>query len=189
MQHYFKGKMYDSDLELLKAQKIDKVKTECRKLIEGLLPRYERFERQTKLVQLGGLAATTEKYWEIEGLAESYRAQSNEMEAEIEDMDAEELEYFYPEFITATPTEPTYTKLSKRAFLSRFTGDEYKAIMESDVGQVMLLRDMLKEAQFIDVAESMVQAGLGALETVGILASGRVAEMLQTGTEAESAFT
>lgn len=78
------------------------------------------------------------------------------------------------------PPPPPVTVLSKFEFLKRFTSDERKAInaaakVDPDVEDFKMLLDA---AQEVDLGNPDTVSGVNLLETAGLLASGRAAEIL-----------
>jgi hypothetical protein len=78
------------------------------------------------------------------------------------------------------PETPPRTRLSRLEFRGRFTEPEKIAIYtaaESSV-QVRIWLDDLAAAEFIELTDPRTIADVGALETAGLIAPGRAAEIL-----------
>lgn len=176
------------DLTEKKEQLCSQIKDIAKGRIEQLEWRFTRYAEQRKMVELHERADTDDKEWYLLGLRDSYRTQSNTLEAEVNALTTEqELDEYIITFDDAPSiAEPTYNKLTKLALLSRFTGDEYKNIKDSTIGDVMLLSTMLEASTFIDITDPRTVAGIGALATLGILTEERKNVILQPGTAADS---
>lgn len=95
-------------------------------------------------------------------------------------------------FSIPDPT-PAYfgTRISVLSFLKRFTDAEAIAIDLGSIGatvQAASLRrylNMVNAAKFIDLSREDTRAGVQALETNGILAAGRAAQILDTPIKAD----
>jgi len=92
------------------------------------------------------------------------------------------------------------TKLTRLAFLDRFTDAEAVAIdlasidnptgtSEERIGQASIRRYMSKidAATFVDVAREDTIAGVNVLETMGLIGTGRADEILSTEITSEEA--
>lgn len=172
----------------LRAEAVRQVKQQAKALIEGLSWRVERLEEQKKLVLLGEKNSTDDPEWKLLGLRDSIRKQSNSIEAAIASAVSPEALQALDLSIHASPTltPPRYTKLTRMAFLARFSGDEYKAVKTSTSGDVMLLATMLETASYIDVSDSRTVNGISALALMGILSGPRKDAILADGTESEA---
>lgn len=85
---------------------------------------------------------------------------------------------------THTPEPPMPEDLSRVEFALRFTAAERVAIRTSTDAGVIDVRELNALAERVDLAHSAVVAGVEYLESVGILAEGRVGEILSpTGGE------
>lgn len=78
------------------------------------------------------------------------------------------------------PEQAARLPLSRLAFLSRFTAQERKAIRQAakSNADVEDWLELFNAAQDVDVTYPATIAGLQALESAGILAAGRAAEIL-----------
>ena len=78
---------------------------------------------------------------------------------------------------------PNYgTRISRLAFKLRMTADERKAIRIAAESNADLydFMDLLSDSTYIDLTRSETIAGIGQLETAGLIASGRGDEVLNT---------
>lgn len=84
------------------------------------------------------------------------------------------------EVIAAEVAKAAASKLSKIAFMDRFTLEEmagiYTAAKTNVVVEIFL--DKMKLAEFIDVADANTIAGVNALASAGLLTEARAAEIL-----------
>lgn len=71
--------------------------------------------------------------------------------------------------------------LSRLAFLNRFTNEELVTIYSVAKSNVQLevMLDKLKAAEYINVGDAEVCAGINMLEQAGLIAAGRSAEILK----------
>jgi hypothetical protein len=76
-------------------------------------------------------------------------------------------------------------QISKGAFRRRLTLSEKVAIQTSTDPVVKVLDDDLKASSFVDLDYQLLIDGLNYLESIGILTSARVTELLADGTEDE----
>ena len=96
--------------------------------------------------------------------------------------------------------QPQETKLTRLAFLNRFTDAEAVVIDLASidnpagtnperVGQASIRRYMQKinAATFVDIARDDTIAGVNALESLGLIAVGRAVEILSTVISSEEA--
>ena len=94
------------------------------------------------------------------------------------------------------------TRLTRLAFLDRFTDAEAVAIdlasiddpsgtQQERTGQASIRRylNKINAATFVDVARDDTIAGVNALESLGLLASGRADEILSTNINSDEAPT
>lgn len=82
----------------------------------------------------------------------------------------------------AVVTPVTIRKITKRAFMQRFTQAERIAVRNSTDDIVIDIYEDLKIAEFVDLDLDVTSQGLAYLESIGILESGRVDELLADGT-------
>ena len=78
---------------------------------------------------------------------------------------------------------PDYgTRISRLAFKLRMTADERKAIRAAAESNADLydFMDLLSDSTYIDLTRAETIAGVGQLETAGLIASGRGDEVLNT---------
>ena len=79
--------------------------------------------------------------------------------------------------------DPNYgTRISRLAFKLRMTADERKAIRLAAESNADLydFMDLLSDSTYIDLTRAETVAGVGQLETAGLIASGRGDEVLNT---------
>lgn len=76
-------------------------------------------------------------------------------------------------------------KITKRAFMQRFTQAERIAVRNSNDDIVIDIYEDLKIAEFVDLDLPETSQGLAYLEIVGILAEGRVSQLLVDGVSHE----
>jgi hypothetical protein len=78
------------------------------------------------------------------------------------------------------PAPVKSTTISKREFLKKFTPDEYAAIKTAANSNATLdwYWQQFLLAEFIDMADPDTVGGIQLLETAGLLAAGRAAEIL-----------
>lgn len=80
----------------------------------------------------------------------------------------------------------TSYKITKLAFLNRFTDEEAITIDLASIGSTVQAASMrrymskVNAANFIDLSREDTRAGVLALESAGVLANGRAAEILDT---------
>ena len=82
----------------------------------------------------------------------------------------------------ATPAPNYGTRISRLAFKLRMTADERKAIRVAAESNADLydFMDLLSDSTYIDLTRAETIAGVGQLETSGLIASGRGDEVLNT---------
>ncbi len=80
----------------------------------------------------------------------------------------------------------TILKITKRAFMKRFTLDERIAIRNSTDDVIIDVYEDLKLASYVELDTQDVSDALNYMVSVGILESSRVDEMLVDGTELEA---
>lgn len=81
---------------------------------------------------------------------------------------------------SASTAQPAPRPITKLAFMERFTDEELAAIYaaaKTDV-RVEVWMDKLKLASEVDLADPRTQAGVQALEAMGLIAEGRAAQIL-----------
>ena len=99
---------------------------------------------------------------------------------------------FYP---PASIANASTTKITRLAFLNRFTDSEAVQIDLASMGatvQAAMLRRELKRidsASHIDLTDPSLANGLNMLETVGLMNAGRAVEILTTPASAGEVFT
>jgi len=77
------------------------------------------------------------------------------------------------------PAPEPRTILSSREYLMRFTNAEYAAVRSSDSIDIHRAYDSLIAAQFVDLTDPAVAAGLDLMISRGIIDLARKAELLQ----------
>lgn len=80
--------------------------------------------------------------------------------------------------LSATQTKSRI--LSKVGYMSRFTDDELAAVYTTakSVVQIEVWLEKFKAAEFVDLDDQLVIEGLQSLEAVGLIGSGRAAEIV-----------
>ena len=87
----------------------------------------------------------------------------------------------YREYVYATPTPtPPDMRVTKLAFKQRMTAAERIAIRTAATTDAIVydFMDLVDSATFIDLARQDTQDGVNYLESVGLLAAGRAAQIL-----------
>ena len=87
----------------------------------------------------------------------------------------------------ATIGELAITKITKRAFMKRFTVSEWAAIKASTDATVLYFMEQFQLATFIDVTDPDTVGGIAYLSSLGLLEASRQAEVLADGTAEEAA--
>ena len=82
--------------------------------------------------------------------------------------------------------QPKDTRITKLAFLDRFTQEEYVTLDLASAGStpeaagIRLFMRRFENSKFIDLQREDTIAGVNQLETMGILEAGRAVEILNT---------
>ncbi len=98
------------------------------------------------------------------------------------------------DFSSMVVSQPTTRKITRLAFISRFTDEEAVAIDLASIGsneQAAYLRRYMSKvnaAQYIDLDGPVTRSGVIALETVRLLAVGRALEILDTIVKPEEQY-
>lgn len=91
-----------------------------------------------------------------------------------------------PDVVAPPPPPPAPVKITRLAFLNRFTDAEAITIDLASQGATVNAASMrrymqkVNAAEFIDLTRPDTRAGVQALQSVGILAAGRAAVILDT---------
>ncbi len=112
---------------------------------------------------------TTANPYAIGGLGEFA---IHEMDGPIPDLNVHAWDFAADAFVKSD------TKLTHFAFLSRFSMAERIAIRASIDPVVIDMMQLMDAAEYVDMAEPATQQGVGYLASVGLIAAGRVAEIL-----------
>lgn len=154
---------------------VERIKREAAEQIEALAWRIERAEERDKI------GAEGETVGEVLREREAIRRASNRAEAEVNALEsiAEVQGYDWAVLPEDWPANTTMTRLQ---FMRRFTDDERAAIRAArDSGQSQDLLDfweLLKVATSVNINDQDIQLGVGMLEQVGLIGTGRSTEVL-----------
>lgn len=163
----------EPDMSERRSAAVAGVKAEAARRIAALAWRTER-ARERELLQLGG-----ETLGEVLAAREAIRRASNRLEAAImAAADPVELDGLVFDVL---PEDAAPVRLStRREFLARLAAPEMEAILtaaKTDTAiEILLLR--WETAERINIDSPATAAALAALETAGLLAAGRAAEIL-----------
>ena len=80
---------------------------------------------------------------------------------------------------------PPITLITPYAFMQRFTQPERTALRKSTDDIVIDMLEGLKAASYININDTNLIAGLGYVESIGLLAAGRKDAMIVSGAEQE----
>lgn len=98
------------------------------------------------------------------------------------------------EDLPAAPSTPEVRHITRLAFLNRFSDGEAIAIDLASIGATVQAASMrrymskVNSAHYIDLERTDTRAGVQALETAGLLAAGRAAEILDTPIQPSEKF-
>lgn len=87
---------------------------------------------------------------------------------------------------TSNPLDLKNSRISKLAFLDRFTREEYVSLDLASTGDtveaagIRLFMRRFENSKFIDLSREDTVAGVNQLETLGVLEAGRAVEILNT---------
>ena len=91
-------------------------------------------------------------------------------------------QYFAP----VTPVEIGIRMITTRAFMQRLSQSERIALRASTNDIVVDMLDDIRMASYIDLDNAALAAGLGYLDSLGLIATAQVTDMVLDGTELEA---
>ena len=91
-----------------------------------------------------------------------------------------------PSNATVNPAPPAIRHITTRAFMQRLTQAERIALRASTDDIVIDMLDDIRMASYIDLDNATLAAGLGYLDSLGLIATAQVTDMVIDGTELEA---